>query len=200
MRRPDARERTGSARAPWQLGRMPTVTERGARCRIFTFKEGLLSAVAHDLELEVGRFSIAWNDDRSKLDASFDAGSIRVLHAMVNGRAAPEVLSARDREKIERNIAEDVLRIARHPRVEVEGTLAWDEAASAEPRARFDGTLRLVGCARPLRLDITHRDGVWRAETSIHQPDFGITPYSAMLGALKIRADVRVVVEVFADR
>jgi hypothetical protein len=30
------------------------------------------------------------------------------------------------------------------------------------------------------------------AQVVLHQPDFGIKPYSAMLGALRIRPDVRI--------
>ena len=33
-------------------------------------------------------------------------------------------------------------------------------------------------------------------ELTLHQPDFGITPYRAMLGTLKIRADVQIRVTV----
>ena len=37
------------------------------------------------------------------------------------------------------------------------------------------------------------------AEVSLHQPDFGIKPYSAMLGTLRVKPDVTVVVSLPAD-
>lgn len=172
---------------------MPSVTEREARCRVFTFKEGLLSAVAHDLEIDVTRLRIEWPDDRSTVRASFDARSLRVLHPMVNGRPAAHAVSDRDRRKIEENIVDEVLHAARHPEILVEGKLEWTEP---DRRARLEGTLTLTGRSRPLRLEVTRIDGEWRAETTIHQPDFGITPYTAMLGTLKIRPDVRIEVRI----
>jgi hypothetical protein len=38
----------------------------------------------------------------------------------------------------------------------------------------------------------------WGAQISIHQPDYGIKPFSAMLGALKVKPKVRVRVFVAA--
>jgi len=172
---------------------MPSVTEREARCRVFTFKEGLLSAVAHDLEIDVTRLRIEWPDDRSTVRATFDARSLRVLHAMSSGHPAAHAISDRDRRKIEENILEDVLHASRYPEIVAEGALTWTEP---DRRARLDGTLTLHGRSRPLRLDVTQVDGEWRAEATIHQPDHGVTPYTAMLGTLRIRPDIRVEVRI----
>ena len=70
-----------------------------AEVRIFTYKEGLLSAVAHDLQLEATRFEIQVADDRS-IVATFEPGSIRVLDAMIDGRLSPGTLSAKDKALI----------------------------------------------------------------------------------------------------
>lgn len=172
---------------------MPSVTEREARCRVFTFKEGLLSAVAHDLEIDVTRLRIEWPDDRSTVRATFDTRSLRVLHPMVSGRPAPHALSDRDRRKIEETIVSDVLHATRHPEIVVDGALTWAEPGS---RARLEGTLTITGRSRPIGLEVTLEAGEWRATATIHQPDFGITPYSAMLGTLKIRPDVRIEVRI----
>lgn len=162
--------------------------ERTARCRIYTYKEGLLSAVAHDLEIEVGRFRIE-RDERS-LKATFDARSLRVLHAVSDGRPRPDALSARDRDKIEGNIAGEVLDVRRHPEVR------FTAAIAGEPEGELRGTLELHGRSREVRVAL-HREGErWIGEATLHQPDFGITPYSAMLGTLRIKPDVRVRIEV----
>jgi polyisoprenoid-binding protein YceI len=167
---------------------MPTVTEKEARCRVFTFKEGLLSAVAHDLELEVQRLSITWNDERTTVHATFDARSLRVLHAMQDGRPAPSALSDRDKRKIESTIADDVLHAARYAEIVVVGRI---EPVS-DARVRVVADVSLAGRSRSMTFD-ARRDGeTWRCRATIHQPDFGITPYSAMLGALKIKPDVTV--------
>ena len=57
---------------------------------------------------------------------------------------------------------------------------------------RISGELTLHGKTRPLTVAGQARDGRQVFEVSLHQPDFGIKPYSAMLGTLKVKADVKV--------
>ncbi|MBX7193219.1 MAG: YceI family protein [Sandaracinaceae bacterium] len=170
---------------------MSRITEREARCRVYTFKEGLLSAVAHDLEIEVSRFWIESPDDGSRVTAEMDARSLRVISAMSDGRPNPSALSDKDKRKIEQTIVDDVLVASRHPAVRFEGTLTW---TSGVPRV--EGTLTLAGRSRAQHVEVTVDGGELVARASIHQPDYGIAPYSAMLGTLKIKADVRVEVRV----
>ena len=47
----------------------------------------------------------------------------------------------------------------------------------------------LHGRSREITLKRTGDD---EAEVTLHQPDYGIKPYSAMFGALKIKPDIRV--------
>jgi hypothetical protein len=163
---------------------MTTHDAKDARCRVFTFKEGLLSAVAHDLEIEVQRFSVTI--DGAQVRASFDASSLRVLHAVHDGVPRPGALSDRDRTKIEQTIRDEVLGARRHPEVRFEAEARGDALA---------GTLTLLGRARPLRVPLRTEGNKRIAEATLHQPDWGIAPYSAMLGTLKIKPDVRVRVE-----
>ncbi len=168
---------------------MPRVTEREARCRVFTFKDGLLSAVAHDLEIDVTRLAIEWKDDLSSLRATFDARSLRVLHAVHDGAPAPAALSDRDKRKIEASIVDEVLHASRHPEIVFEGTVKLTEP---DRRVTLEGTLQLAGRTRPLTVSASRDGETWSCVTTLHQPDFGITPYSAMLGTLKIKPDLRV--------
>jgi polyisoprenoid-binding protein YceI len=171
---------------------MPTVTEREGEVRIFTFKDGLLSAVAHDLEIAVERFHIGWDDARTEVTARFDATSLRVLHAIVRGSPAPSSLSARELRTIEENIQRDVLATSRHPEVRFVSTSIADEASGP----RIDGTLTLHGRARPLSVRTSRVGGRLVAEITLDQREFGITPYRAMMGTLKIKPELRIVVRV----
>ena len=159
---------------------MTTYDQSNAECRVFTFKEGLLSAVAHDLELEVTRFSVEVSEDGSSIRATFDAASLRVLDAMADGRPSPGTISAKDKRKIESNIVDTVLHAKRHPQIRFESTSVSDTSVV--------GKLELHGRSKELRLA---REGDTVTAT-IHQPDFGIKPFSAMLGTLKIRPSVEV--------
>jgi polyisoprenoid-binding protein YceI len=176
---------------------MPTIDERDARVRVFTFKEGILSAVAHDLEIEVRRVAIDVADDASRLRCEIDASSLRVLYAVVDGRPAPSALSDRDKRKIEQTIVEDVLHAARHPKVRFEASLSWTDAQPSVPS--IEGILELHGRSRSVRVSVEPRGQDLLATATLHQPDFGIAPYSAMFGTLKLKPDVRVEVSIPAS-
>lgn len=168
---------------------MPTFDAQSGSCRVLTFKEGVLSAIAHDLELEVTRWSLVVEDEH-RLQARFEAGSLRVLHAMHDGKPTNQ-LSASDRAKIEKTLREEVLGSARHPEITFVGEGTAEGAGYA-----ITGTLTLCGRARSLTARARPSGDQLVAEATVHQPDFGIRPYSAMLGALKVRPDVVVRVSI----
>ena len=154
-----------------------------AECLVFTFKAGLLAGVAHDLKLRVERFEIVLDDQGIR--ARFDAGSLRVVCARAGGKDDPGALSDRDRREIEGNIVRDVLDARRHPAIEFRSPLPKGEG-------RFEGTLSIRGRERPIALALHREADRGVVDSVIHQPEFGIRPYTAMLGALRIQPDVRV--------
>ena len=160
-----------------------------AECLVFTYKAGLLSAVAHDLKLRVERFEIVLDDQG--VHARFDASALRVVCARAGGKDDPRALSEKDRREIEATIVRDVLDARKHPLIEFRSNTV--APASVAPAAmQIDGTLSIRGHERALSL-VARRDGERAViETTIQQPDFGIRPYTAMLGALRIKPDVAV--------
>jgi polyisoprenoid-binding protein YceI len=159
-----------------------------ASCRILTFKEGLLSAVAHDLELAVRRFEGELDPGARTVEATFDATSIEVVGAVQDGRVATGVLGSFERGQITKNMAKDVLKSARYPTVRF-------VSVSVEERGdafRVRGELTLVGRTRPLVFDTRREGDQIVARVRLHQPEFGITPYSALLGAIKLKPDLEV--------
>lgn len=175
---------------------MPRFDATSAECLVFVFKEGVLAAIGHDLQLRVGRFTVdvadapAGSEEEAspRIDATFDAASLTVVSAMKDGRPAPDSLSARDRREIEKNIARDVLDAAQFPTIRFVST-----AIAPEPGGhRITGTLWLHG--RERTIDVHARDSGDQpsSEVVLHQPEFGIKPYSALLGTLRVKADVTV--------
>ena len=153
-----------------------------ADCRVFTYKEGPLSPLGHDLELRVARFTVEVSDDRAGVEGVFEAGSLQLVGASVEGRV--HAMSERDRHSIESTLAGEILQARRFPEIRFRST-----AISPE---EIRGTLTLLGRTRELVCQRTREAGRETASVKIHQPDFGITPYRAMLGALRVRADVLV--------
>lgn len=164
-----------------------TLSAAAVECRVFTFKEGALSAIAHDLELAVGRCAIDVTDALA-IDARFALDSLRVLHAVKDGRPTSS-LGESDKRKIERTLADEVLEVRRHPEARFAG-----RAEAVGDAFLITGELTLHGRTRAISTTTRVVDGRQRLELTLHQPDYGITPYRAMLGTLKVRADVRVTI------
>jgi YceI-like domain len=163
-----------------------------AECLVFTFKEGLLSAVAHNLKIRVTKFVIEVAERTRAIEARFDAGSLRVVCAMEDGAEAPRTLTKDNKREIEGNIVRDVLHSATYPEIR------FASSAVAGKRGAYvvKGALFLHGRQRRITVAVREESGCYVAETKLHQPDFGIRPYSALLGTLKVKADVTVRVEV----
>ena len=63
-------------------------------------------------------------------------------------------------------------------------------------RFALNGDLTIGGAGRPVRIDLTQSGERVSGRTTIRQTDFGIKPYSAMLGALKVADSVDIEVDV----
>lgn len=159
-----------------------------SECLVFSFKDGLLAGLAHDLKLQVERFSIEVDEDSRTIQATFDPSSLQVVGAQIDGRDDPSTLSKGDKKKIYDSITKDVLRVRKHPEIRFDAT----EVAPEGEGYVVEGQLQLFGQARALRAEIRAEGDRWVTEIMIHQPDFGIKPYTAALGALKVKPDVRV--------
>jgi len=174
---------------------MPSYDASSARCLVFTFKEGLLSKLAHDLEIRVGSFTVEVDEARSSVRARFEASSLRVVHALADGRPNPGALSPADTRKIEQSIEADVLHSGRHPEVSFQSTLVEANGDGF----RIAGELSLHGRLRHIEVPVRREADLLMADVTLNQPDFGIKPFKAALGALRIRPDVRVRIEVCAE-
>jgi hypothetical protein len=181
---------------------LATYTAEDADCFVYTFKEGILSLVAHDLKLKVSRFTIHVVDaddttaaagEARLVDAAFDAASLKVVCAMRDGQDAPEVLADDEKRTIESAIVEEVLHAQEHPMIRFVGRTAWPGSSSIKLR----GTLALAGAERTVVVAVRDDgEGTQLVEARLNQTDFGIRPYSAMLGAIKIKSEVRITLRV----
>lgn len=166
-----------------------------SECLVFSFKDGLLARLAHDLKLQVERFSIEVDDTTHQITATFDPSSIQVVCAQVDGRDDRSALSDGDKKKIHDNVTKDVLRVRKHPEIRFDSTRIVERGEGFA----LEGTLQMHGKTRPVQTSIRREGNRWVTDVRLHQPDFGIKPYTAALGALKIKPDVVVRVSVPTD-
>lgn len=163
--------------------------------RVHTWREGLLSPVGHDLELRVADVTVEI-DEGGGVVARCDAASIELVGAVANGRVDPGAIGRRDRGKIEDGARNQVLSVKRHPEVVFQAPATRSRPGGG---VQLDGQLTLHGRTQPFSLVASPQDGRLVARARLDQRDFGIKPFSAMLGALKIRPVVEILVSVRAD-
>lgn len=162
-----------------------------SECLVFSFKDGLLAPLAHDLKMRVERFSIEVDDATHEIKASFDPSSIRVVCAQVDGRDDPSALSEGDMKKIHGNLVKDVLHVRKHPEIRFDST----NVVSRGEGFAIEGTLRIHDKSRNIQASVRADGDRWVTEVQVHQPDFGIKPFTAALGTLKVKPDVLVRIE-----
>jgi hypothetical protein len=144
--------------------------------RVFTFKKGLLSAMGHDLCLEVGGVDIAIDGDRVKV--TIRADSLRVKGAVRGGVVHQDEPSAADRATIEGHVRRDVLETASYPTIVFEGARDADMVR---------GVLTLHGRAQPLAIMAAATFNV-----ELQPSRFGIAQFRALGGTLKVEDRVRI--------
>lgn len=171
---------------------MPKLDASQVRCHVLTYKEGLLSAVAHDLSIDVTKLSLQFDPADRSIDAVFDPTSLVVRCAMKDGVEKPDTLSAKDKRDIEGNIVKDVLVTKKHKEIRFRSTSVKETGNGY----RVSGNLEIKGTSRDVAFDMKSVGDELEGKLRIHQPDFGVKPYSAMLGALKIKPDVDVILRV----
>jgi len=161
---------------------------------VFTFKEGLLSKVAHDLKLRAGRFELQVDEDGA-ITLTCAVRSLRVVNAMRDSKEAPEMLSPKDKTKIEDTLCSEIIDVRAHPEIRFVST-------SVEPIAdghHVQGNLTICGVTKAISAEVAKVEDRLETEVRLLQSDFGIKPYSALFGALKVKPEVRVRLSVPAE-
>ena len=169
------------------------VVEREVRVSVRVFREpgALLARMAHDVELVVER--ITARESEGRVDVTFDAASLRVTGALVAGRVDPALLDPSQRQEIERNVQRQVLKTDTFPRGRFEGEFEADKTP-----VPVRGTLELCGKRQPVSFELAREGDAHVGELTIAPSRWGIAPYRALLGALKLQDKAVIRVEVKA--
>ena len=161
-----------------------------------TGREGLAARAGHDLTIEITRWSARatlpgagkGGIAAATLTAELDLSSLAVRQG--TGGAKP--LTDRDRRDIQ-NSARKILGQAAQASFASSLVIPSAAASGSSSSGAIEGTLTLHGRSRPLRLQVASPGpGHFRGSATVRQTDFGITPYSGFLGALKLRDEVAV--------
>jgi polyisoprenoid-binding protein YceI len=165
-----------------------TLGPENARLLLRTARRGGAAKAGHDLLIEVTswRATIEAGDEPSstELSLSADSTSLRVLE----GTGGIKALDDDDKDNIRQTIDEDVLK---GTAIDFRSTAA--QAVDDSGRLEVQGELELFGKAAPVSFALqSGQGGHLTAAAIVRQSDWGIKPYSALFGALKVADEVQV--------
>jgi polyisoprenoid-binding protein YceI len=169
------------------------------------FKDGVASGLAHDHAMRA-------RDVKGEVvfdPTAANALSMKVVVASASIEADPpearkayglEPLDEDDRREIAKTMrGDDQLAVRKYPLILFESTAI---RRLTEGEYRVEGKLTLHGVTREVRLDakvtITPERFEGRGTLRLKQSDYGITPYSAALGAVKNKDGVQLVLHLVA--
>ncbi|MDX2693640.1 YceI family protein [Streptomyces ipomoeae] len=158
---------------------------------IRTGRAGLGRKAGHDLMIEATRWSgeaiVAVNDpDKSSVRVTVDTGSLEVRE----GTGGLKPLTDADRANIKRTLGDKaLLHIAEHPTITFRSTGITGTPQSFE----ITGDLTIKGRTHPVTVHGKGNGGtLLRGWASVTQSTWGIKPYTAFMGALRLADEVRV--------
>lgn len=171
-------------------GRYRLGTKSG-RIVLRTYRDGLAATAGHDLIIDLPSWSgeLTVDDDKAPeaLEVRIDIGALKVR----DGTGGLKPLTDRDRNEIA-TTARRLLSTERNPEAVFTATRFEFSGESGV----IEGNLSLKGVSRPFRLEVTQSDlGTYRGTGTVVQSAYGIKPYTAFFGALKVRDTVDVEVE-----
>jgi hypothetical protein len=108
---------------------------------------------------------------------------------VLEGTGGIQALGDDDKANIEQTIVDEVLG---------GGVIEFRSTgvSLADGAVRVEGELDLLGARRPLAFGLAlGADGRLTGEAAIKQTDFGIKPYSALFGTLKVADEIRVAID-----
>jgi polyisoprenoid-binding protein YceI len=158
--------------------------------RVLTGVEGAAARLGHRLTIEVADWSAHVDvADGAPVAVSLraDLNSLRVIAGQ--GGATP--LTPVDKQLIRRN-ATKTLDTRHHPEVRFDSASVSLEGS----RLQVVGELTIHGVTRALTAALEVTDDRVEGAIPVTQSDFGIKPYSQMLGQLRVRDEVQVVLDV----
>jgi polyisoprenoid-binding protein YceI len=159
------------------------------RLLIKTTRTGLGAKAGHDLTIEVTRWRGNATIDPADLagcsvnvEADVDSFEVR------EGSGGVKALTDADRADIKRTIQEKVLRSAHHPTISFRSTRVGGSAESFS----VDGDLTILGTTQPISVQGRLDGGRAHGSATVVQTRWGIKPYSAFFGALRLSDEVAV--------
>lgn len=165
------------------------------------FAEGLFSAFGHDPIIQIRSFG----GEVQFIPGTFANASLKIT-VDPNSLAVSNEVKEKDRLEMERTMREEVLETAQFKDIIfASNNIAVNRLAQGRCRARIIGDLTLHGVTQKslwISAEATVNADSLRAqgEFSLKQTDFGIKPYSAAGGTIKLKNELKFSFDVVATK
>jgi polyisoprenoid-binding protein YceI len=173
---------------------LPTGTHslgpENASLQVRTYREGVAAKAGHDLIIDVTRWDatveVADEPAGWTIGLNADPRSLEIRE----GLRGVKPLTDKDRVEIRRNIDEKIL--GTHPiEFRSRGVRLGDDGGLLT----VEGELSMAGSTRPVTAQLSvEDDGGISGTIPVTQSDWGIKPYRGLMGALKVRDEIEVVI------
>jgi polyisoprenoid-binding protein YceI len=162
------------------------------RLLLRTGRTGMGRSAGHDLTIEAARWEataeiVPADPAASSVAVTVDAASLEVRE----GTGGLKPLTAGDRADIEGTIRGKILRTDRHPQI----TFRSSRVTGTPAEFTIEGDLTIMGVARPVTVRAAVAGDRLRGGATIAQTAWGIKPYSAFFGALRLADEVEITFE-----
>jgi polyisoprenoid-binding protein YceI len=155
-----------------------------------TGRSGAAAKAGHDLLIEVTTWAATVEVDadpaQTRMQLSAEARSLRVRE----GTGGIQKLGDEDKDGIAQTIDEEVLRGA-----EIQFRSSAVGASPDDSRLTVQGDLQLADRTKPIAFELDVLDGRLTGSAVFKQSEWGMKPYSALFGALKVADEVRVEID-----
>jgi hypothetical protein len=155
-----------------------------------TYREGVAQKIGHDLIIDVERWeaTVEVGEDGAPSAVGLEV----VAHSLEvrDGLGGVKPLSDKDRAEIRKDIDEKILR---------DELIAFRSSAvdAGAGRLTVRGELTMAGTTRPASFDLElTAEGRITGTLPVTQSEWGIKPYRAFMGTLKVRDAVEVVIDI----
>jgi len=165
------------------------------------FAEGLFSVFGHDPVLAIKDFS----GEAQFVPGSFAEASLKMA-IKADSIVVIDEIKEKDRAEIEQTMREQVLEMAKYPEIVfVSSDVSVTRVAEGRHRARIIGDVTLHGVKQKnlwITSQITVVEERLRAQGnfSLKQRDFGIKPFSAAGGTIKLKNELKFSFDIAAEK
>ena len=156
-----------------------------------TARKGAAAKAGHDLVMHVtsweATLELADDPESTSMELSADSTSLRVQ----KGTGGIQALGDEEKASIHKTIDDEVL-----TRQDIKFGSTGVQGAADGSRLSVKGDLTLAGKTNPVEFHLSiSDDGALEATAVVTQTGWGMKPYSALFGALKVADDVEVVLD-----